>query len=203
MVACGRWACLVDPSYHAVLAVKVCALAGDRLRPAACGRLRTLTAALRRGAAVSANPARHRPEVAMSSSSTSSTDAVAALLVRDVDGQYRPARADEVLTQARRVLSQRVRRGATMSSPQAVKDYLLLEIGALEHGRHRRPGLLALGQNLRLQLGAVHAPLGFGLHRCPPVRIGGHHRHERTCDDQDGMAGRSRCLPQDGPLVRQ
>jgi hypothetical protein len=38
----------------------------------------------------------------------------------------------------------------------------------------------------------VHAPLGFGLHRCPPVRIGGHHRHERTCDDQDGMAGRSR-----------
>ncbi|OGB00765.1 MAG: DNA repair protein [Burkholderiales bacterium RIFCSPHIGHO2_12_FULL_69_20] len=71
----------------------------------------------------------------MSLSSTSSFDAVAtgALLVRDVDGQYRPARADEVLHQARRVLSQRVRRGATMSSPQAVKDYLRLEIGALEH----------------------------------------------------------------------
>ena len=71
----------------------------------------------------------------MSLSSTSSVDAVvsSALLVRDVDGQYRPARADEVLQQARRVLSQRVRRGATMSSPQAVKDYLLLEIGVLEH----------------------------------------------------------------------
>ena len=71
----------------------------------------------------------------MSLSSTSSVDAVAAaaLLVRDVDGQYRPARDDEVLHQARRVLSQRVRRGATMSSPQAVKDYLRLEIGALEH----------------------------------------------------------------------
>ncbi|MEO7850700.1 MAG: JAB domain-containing protein [Rubrivivax sp.] len=71
----------------------------------------------------------------MSLSSTSSVDAVvsAALLVRDVDGQYRPARADEVLSQARRVLAQRVRRGATMSSPQAVKDYLRLEIGALEH----------------------------------------------------------------------
>ena len=67
----------------------------------------------------------------MSSSSTSSV--VDALLVRDVDGQYRPARAEEVLSQARRVLSQRVRRGATMSSPQAVKDYLLLEIGVLEH----------------------------------------------------------------------
>ncbi len=67
----------------------------------------------------------------MSSSSTSSV--VDALLVRDVDGHYRPARAEEVLSQARRVLSHRVRRGATMSSPQAVKDHLRLEIGALEH----------------------------------------------------------------------
>jgi DNA repair protein RadC len=65
----------------------------------------------------------------MSLSSTTSVVAVDALLVRDVDGQYRPARAEEVLTQARRVLSHRVRRGATMSSPEAVKDYLLLEIG--------------------------------------------------------------------------
>jgi len=71
----------------------------------------------------------------MSLSSISSVDAVAsaALLVRDVDGQYRRASADEVLQQARRVLSQRVRRGATMSSPQAVKDYLRLQIGTLEH----------------------------------------------------------------------
>jgi len=71
----------------------------------------------------------------MSLSTLSSVDAVAstALLVRDVDGQYRPASADEVLLQARRVLSQRVRRGATMSSPQAVKDYLRLRIGTLEH----------------------------------------------------------------------
>ncbi len=69
----------------------------------------------------------------MSQSSTSSVVAATALLVRDVDGLYRPARAEEVLQQARRVLSQRVRRGATMSSPQAVKDYLGLEIGVLEH----------------------------------------------------------------------
>ena len=61
-------------------------------------------------------------------SMTSTSSAVDALLVRDVDGQYRPARAEEVLSQARRVLSQRVRRGATMSSPQAVKDHLRLEI---------------------------------------------------------------------------
>jgi DNA repair protein RadC len=71
--------------------------------------------------------------MSLSSTSSCSSSAVDALLVRDVDGQYRPARAEEVLSQARRVLSHRVRRGATMSSPQAVKDYLLLQIGALEH----------------------------------------------------------------------
>src|SRR5207249_7054509 len=51
----------------------------------------------------------------------------------EVDGQYRPASTEEVLQQARRVLSQRVRRGVTMSSPHAVKDYLRLQIGMLEH----------------------------------------------------------------------
>ena len=69
----------------------------------------------------------------MSLSSTSFVVAVDALLVRDVDGQYRPALAEEVLSHARRVLAHRVRRGATMSSPQAVKDHLRLELGALEH----------------------------------------------------------------------
>ena len=71
----------------------------------------------------------------MSSTSNSSADVLASnvLLVRDVNGQYRPANADEVLHRARQVLSHRVRRGATMSSPEAVKDYLRLEIGTLEH----------------------------------------------------------------------
>lgn len=69
----------------------------------------------------------------MSTSSISSAHAVAALLVRDVDGQYRPASSEEVLQQARRVLSHRVRRGATMSSPEAVKDYLRVQLGVLEH----------------------------------------------------------------------
>ena len=67
------------------------------------------------------------------SSSTSSDLFADALLVREVDGQYRPARAEEVLSHARRVLAHRVRRGAAMTSPQAVKDYLRLEIGTLEH----------------------------------------------------------------------
>ena len=57
----------------------------------------------------------------------------AGLLVHDADGQYRPASAEEVLCHARRVLAHRVRRGATMSSPQAVKDYLRVQIGTLDH----------------------------------------------------------------------
>lgn len=61
---------------------------------------------------------------------TVSTDA---LMVRDALGQYRPAQAEEVLRQARLVLSRRVRRGVTMSSPQAVKDHLRLQLGLLEH----------------------------------------------------------------------
>jgi DNA repair protein RadC len=56
-----------------------------------------------------------------------------ALLVRDVDGSLRAARADEVLSHARRLLADRVRSGAPMSSPQAVKDHVQFEIGALEY----------------------------------------------------------------------
>ena len=56
-----------------------------------------------------------------------------ALLVRDRDGSYRAASADEVLHQARQMLSRRVRRGATMSSPEAVKDYLRVRMAGLEH----------------------------------------------------------------------
>jgi DNA repair protein RadC len=69
----------------------------------------------------------------MSTSSISSVAAADTLLVRDVDGRYRPANADEVLCHARRVLANRVRRGATMSSPEAAKDHLRLELGVLEH----------------------------------------------------------------------
>ena len=69
------------------------------------------------------------------SSSLSSAEVVRAdvLLVRDAEGCYRPALAEEVLQVARRVLARRVRRGATMSSPQAVKDHLRLHLGVLEH----------------------------------------------------------------------
>jgi DNA repair protein RadC len=132
-VAGGGRACRDNPRYHDVLAVNVCALARRALAP--FGRLRTLTAALRRGAPVSGNPARSELEFAMSQQSVLSVESssVAALLVREVDGQYRPAHADEVLQQARRVLAQQVRRGMTMSSPQAVKDDLQVQIGVLEY----------------------------------------------------------------------
>jgi DNA repair protein RadC len=56
-----------------------------------------------------------------------------ALLVREADGEYRVATADEVLSQARSLLAERVKPGALLSSPLAVKDYLRLEIGSLEH----------------------------------------------------------------------
>lgn len=56
-----------------------------------------------------------------------------ALLVRDTGGVYRTASADEVLAQAWRVLAERVQPGTMLSSPQDVKNYLRLEIGALEH----------------------------------------------------------------------
>ncbi len=71
----------------------------------------------------------------MSSSSNASVDVAAsnALLVREINGLYRPAKAEEVLQRARQILSRRVRRGAAMSSPGAVKDYLRLAIGTLEH----------------------------------------------------------------------
>ncbi|EHR72068.1 DNA repair protein radc [Burkholderiales bacterium JOSHI_001] len=70
----------------------------------------------------------------MSSSSTSSDVAASqSLMVREGKGLYRPASADEVLSHARHVLAQRVRRGVTMSSPADVKDYLRVQLGALEH----------------------------------------------------------------------
>lgn len=56
-----------------------------------------------------------------------------ALMLRDVDGQYRVASADEVLSQAWGVLADRVKPGVSLLTPQAVKDYLRLEIGMLEH----------------------------------------------------------------------
>ena len=59
---------------------------------------------------------------------------------------FRPATLEEIMTGARRALSNRVRKGAALPSPQLTRDFLTLKLGALEHevfalilldGRHR------------------------------------------------------------------
>jgi DNA repair protein RadC len=55
------------------------------------------------------------------------------LFVCDRSGQFTPADADQVIARARSLLSQRVQRGAAMTSPQVVRDYLRLHIGTLDH----------------------------------------------------------------------
>jgi DNA repair protein RadC len=55
------------------------------------------------------------------------------LLVRDVTGDYRPANADEVLQAAQRVLAGQMRDCEVLNSPQVVRDFLRVKLGALEH----------------------------------------------------------------------
>lgn len=55
------------------------------------------------------------------------------LLVRDVAGDYRPARADEVLLEAQQLLSTQLQRHQPLTSPQLVRDFLCIKLGALEH----------------------------------------------------------------------
>lgn len=55
------------------------------------------------------------------------------LLVREASGDYRVASPEEVLSRAWIVLADRVKPGQALGSPQAVKDFLRLEIGSLEH----------------------------------------------------------------------
>ncbi len=55
------------------------------------------------------------------------------LLVRDVAGDYRPANANEVLQAAQRVLAGQMRGCEALTSPQVVRDFLRVKLGALEH----------------------------------------------------------------------
>ncbi len=50
-----------------------------------------------------------------------------------MQGDYRPANADEVLRAALHVVGQKVQRGAVLTSPQAVRDFLRVKLGTLEH----------------------------------------------------------------------
>ena len=55
------------------------------------------------------------------------------LLVRDITGDYRPANADEVLHAAQRILGAQLRGREVLTSPQAVRDFLRVKLGGLEH----------------------------------------------------------------------
>jgi DNA repair protein RadC len=66
-------------------------------------------------------------------SHNNSRDASAVLHVRDACGEYRAATADEVLQEARQVLSRRVTRGTAFNSPGVARDYLRMTLGSLEH----------------------------------------------------------------------
>ena len=62
---------------------------------------------------------------------TSSLDP--SLLVCDVAGSYRPAAPAEVLQAALRMLAGQLRGTEMLSSPQAVRDFLRIKLGTLEH----------------------------------------------------------------------
>jgi len=56
------------------------------------------------------------------------------LLIRDaVNGAVREATGNEILDAARAYISKRIRRGSTLSSPKATRDYLTLRLGLREH----------------------------------------------------------------------
>ena len=67
----------------------------------------------------------------MSQLSFSSFDA--ALMVRDSQGHYLPATADQILEAARQVIEHKMQRGASFSSAMEVKDFLRAKLAGFEH----------------------------------------------------------------------
>ena len=55
------------------------------------------------------------------------------LLTRTATGESQPATAEQILTAARAILARRVRRGTTLTSPRAARDYLTLRLADREH----------------------------------------------------------------------
>jgi len=67
----------------------------------------------------------------MSQFSFSSFDA--SLMVRDAKGHYQPATADQILEAARQAIERKMQRGASFTSPAAVKEYLRAKLAGFEH----------------------------------------------------------------------
>ncbi len=60
--------------------------------------------------------------------------ALNSLLIHDHHiGTVREATADEIITAARACVANRMRRGASLTSPAAARDYLVLRFGELQH----------------------------------------------------------------------
>jgi DNA repair protein RadC len=55
------------------------------------------------------------------------------LWVRAACDELRPATPCEIIAAARRAMTRRVRRGTAMDSPRAVREFLTIKLGALEH----------------------------------------------------------------------
>jgi DNA repair protein RadC len=60
--------------------------------------------------------------------------ALKSMLIHDREsGTVRKATADEIIQAARACLVNRIRRGASLASPETVRDYLVLRFGTLQH----------------------------------------------------------------------
>ena len=55
------------------------------------------------------------------------------LFTLGADGGVEPATSEQILAAAHRVLAHRVRRGATLESPQKVREYLSMRLGHLDY----------------------------------------------------------------------
>lgn len=66
-------------------------------------------------------------------SNHSHASAAEEILIRDARGEYQPASAGQILDAARRIMDQLVQRGAQMSSPTTVRDYLTVKLAGYEH----------------------------------------------------------------------
>ncbi len=57
----------------------------------------------------------------------------ASLLIRDEQGRYLPATADQILAAARKAIDLKVQHGAAFTSPELVKEYLVAKLAGFEH----------------------------------------------------------------------
>jgi len=120
-----RSCCFLSP-YHGVLAVKGCArfarLRRGRLSPPDCC-----------AAPSWAGSGQFRPSNWSTIMSQLSLAFDASLMIRDEQGRYLPATAEQILDAARKVIDQKVQRGAAFTSSELVKEYLIAKLGSFEH----------------------------------------------------------------------